>query len=88
MCVCVYGQVQRRLLWGPSDSGLGCWRSLDNVVKGWAGVVVSQQSRQVPASSLLSSLCLSDLCLCNDVVRIKLGCFNAVTATFTRHISS
>lgn len=31
---------------------------------------------------------LSDLCLRTDVVRIKLSCFNVVTDTFTRHISS
>lgn len=34
------------------------------------------------------SACLSDLHLRNDVVRIELWCFNVVTATFPRHISS
>lgn len=34
------------------------------------------------------SPCLSDLHLRNDVVGIELWCFNVVTATFPRHISS
>lgn len=48
-------------------------------------------SRQPSAAANTSSVppsCLSDLHLPNDVVRIKLSCFNAVTATFARHISS
>lgn len=43
------------------------------------------RSRQSPAPS---SARLSDLHLRNDVVRIELWCFNVVTATFPRHISS
>lgn len=41
-----------------------------------------------PRARLPRSPCLSDLHLRNDVVRIELCSFNAVTATFPRHISS
>jgi len=61
------------------------WAGLGRVSAGhgsWCG----RCSGQTPASSLLSSSCLSDLRLRNDVVRIKLWWFNAVTATFTGHI--